>query len=461
MTAALTLSLILGTIAALVFVSRKPEWGAPFFAFVLFIRLSDALRGEFGTPSIFQFLAPGLLLILMARWLFSGDRAGEGWRPAVWLLGAYATVCLLSLLYAKDVERTGAELMKQIDGALIVIVMASFVRGPEDLRRVVWALILGGLFLSSLTVLQQLTGSFDSNFAGFSRVETRNIYGKTAGGRAEGPVSANYYAILLVMLVPMVVDRLIHERSGRLRRLAGMALLCVLAAIVFTYSRGAIVALAAVGLMLVVWLKLRWVVVVGAMALLVLPFVLPRDYLERASTFSEVIGIMRGEAPRDSAIRGRLSEVTSAAMMFGDAPLLGVGYGNFELHYPRYARELALDARRTERQAHNLYLEVAAETGIVGLAAFAGLLGYAVTGAGRARRRAAESGDMDIARLVTGFEIGLLGYLVGSLFLHLSYPRYFWLLLGIAFGLEAIVRRVEQPLPEPLRLEPRGGEVPA
>jgi O-antigen ligase len=461
MTAALTASLLLGTIAALVLVARKPEWGAPVFAFVIFIRLSDALRGEFGTPSVFQFLAPGLLLILVARWLFSGERVGEGWRPAVWLLAAYAAVCMLSILYAQDVERTGAELMKQIDGVLIVIVMSSFIRGPQDLRRVVWALLLAGLFLSSLTVLQQLTGSFENNFAGFSHVESRNLYGDQAGGRAEGPVSANYYAILLVLLVPMAVDRSINERSGKVRAVAGFALLLFLSAIVFTYSRGALVSLAVVGLMLVIWLRMRWVVAVGAMALLILPFVLPRDYLERASTFTQVIGILSGEAPRDSAIRGRLSEVTSAAMMFGDAPLLGVGYGNFELHYPRYARELALDARRTDRAAHNLYLEVAAETGVVGLSAFGLLLGYAVTGIGRARRRAENAGDPDLVRLVTGFGIGVVGYLTGSLFLHLSYPRYFWLLLGVAFGLEAIARGAQQPVLEPLRLEPRGEEAPA
>jgi O-antigen ligase len=359
------------------------------------------------------------------------------------------------------VERTGAELMKQIDGVLIVIVMSSFIRGPQDLRRVVWALLLAGLFLSSLTVLQQLTGSFENNFAGFSHVESRNLYGDQAGGRAEGPVSANYYAILLVLLVPMAVDRSINERSGKVRAVAGFALLLFLSAIVFTYSRGALVSLAVVGLMLVIWLRMRWVVAVGAMALLILPFVLPRDYLERASTFTQVIGILSGEAPRDSAIRGRLSEVTSAAMMFGDAPLLGVGYGNFELHYPRYARELALDARRTDRAAHNLYLEVAAETGVVGLSAFGLLLGYAVTGIGRARRRAENAGDPDLVRLVTGFGIGVVGYLTGSLFLHLSYPRYFWLLLGVAFGLEAIARGAQQPVLEPLRLEPRGEEAPA
>jgi O-antigen ligase len=322
--------------------------------------------------------------------------------------------------------------------------MSSYIRGPRDFKRVVWSLLLAGFFLSSLTVVQQLSGEFESNFGGFSRVEMRNLYGDQAGGRAEGPVSANYYAILLVLLVPMAVDRMIHAGTRRLRIFAGLTLLLVLASIVFTYSRGALVALGVVALLLIVWLKLRRVVILGAVALLILPFALPREYIERASTFGQVFGILRGEMPQDFAIRGRLSEVTSAAMMFRDAPLVGVGYGNFELHYPRYARDLALDGRNTDRAAHNLYLEIAAETGIVGLLVFCLLLGYAAHGVWRAHRRLEQEDEPDVSRLLVGFGIGLVGYLTGSLFLHLSYPRYFWLLIGISLGLDAVGRYREQ-----------------
>jgi len=458
MTTVLTALLLVGALAALVLIARRPEWGAPFFAFVLFIRLSDALRGEFGTPSVFQFLAPGLLVILVGRWMLMGDRAGRGWKPAAWLLTAYGAVCLLSLLYAQDTERTRLELMKQLDGILIVLVMSTYIRESRDVRRVVWSLLLAGLFLSTLTVWQQISGNFESSFAGFSRVEIRNIHGNFAGGRAEGPVAANYYAILLVLLVPMAIDRMIHERPVRLRLLAGLTLLLVLASIVFTYSRGALVALAVVGLLLIIWLNLRRVLIVGGALLLISPFVLPAAYIERASTFTEIVGLLRGEMPRDSAIVGRLSEVTSALMMFRDAPVVGVGYGNFELQYPKYSRELALDGRNTDRAAHSLYLEIAAETGVIGLLAFGSLMGYSVLGVWRARRQAEEDDRVDLSRALSGFGIGFIGYLTGSLFLHLSYPRYFWLLIGIGLGFYALAPRTA-PAQTSQRQEPAGREV--
>jgi O-antigen ligase len=140
--------------------------------------------------------------------------------------------------------------------------------------------------------------------------------------------------------------------------------------------------------------------------------------------------------------------------MFADHPVVGVGYGNFEDYYHRYARTLALDSRREERAAHSLYLEVAAETGIVGMAAFALLLLHPIAGTIRTRSALRDQGLSRDAQHVVAFGIALGGYLVGSLFLHLSYPRYFWLLLGIAIAVGALSEPASRRLPQPVRATP-------
>jgi O-antigen ligase len=226
-------------------------------------------------------------------------------------------------------------------------------------------------------------------------------------------------------------------------------------AIVFTYSRGSLVALAMCCVPMLIWVPRRRLVpallVAGLAGVLATAFVLPSDYVKRLSALTQVFSAAQGHVPQDSALRGRLSEVTSAAMMFGDHPVVGIGYGNFEIHYPRYAQQLGLDARREERQAHSLYLEIAAETGIVGMLAFAALVVGTLAGAVRARRSLGESGDVDGYHLATGFAIALLGYLAGSIFLHLTYPRYFWLLIGIGLALHTLVAS-ERPAPSPRAL---------
>jgi len=75
---------------------------------------------------------------------------------------------------------------------------------------------------------------------------------------------------------------------------------------------------------------------------------------------------------------GRLALWAAALAMFRDAPLLGHGPSSFVLHYRAYLDALQLPAwihvdPRVTPWAHNLYLELLAEQGIVGLAAFLAL----------------------------------------------------------------------------------------
>jgi O-antigen ligase len=94
--------------------------------------------------------------------------------------------------------------------------------------------------------------------------------------------------------------------------------------------------------------------------------ILPAGYLARLGALGQVGEIQAGVDP---SIRGRTAELTAAWEMFADHPLVGVGYGNYIVLYPEYARESGIDLRSTERNAHNLFLATAAETGIAGLIA--------------------------------------------------------------------------------------------
>lgn len=428
--------------AGLVFVIARPEWTAPYFALLIYTRLSDTIRGEFGLPSLFMVIAPTLVLSAFARWLFTGRPVGRAWQGALGLLAVYGGVCLGSLLFASETERTAEALFNYADGIAIVLIMTLHLRTGTDFRRTVWAIIVAGGFLGALTVCQQLLGLYDRDFAGFSQVGLRNIFNESSGYRSEGPVSANYFAMIMVVIVPLATERLLHDRRLPARAFAGASLIAALASIVFTYSRGGIVALAICSLPMLIWVPRRnlgRVLLTGGLTVaLAGAFLVPAEFMQRLAALSQVADAASGSAPEDSALRGRLSEVTSAAMMFGDHPWVGVGYGNFEIHYPRYAQSLALDGRREERQSHSLYLEVAAETGIVGLLAFGLLLAVALTSVKRARAELDRGGHEGEAHMATAFGIALLGYLAASVFLHLTYPRYFWLIIGIALSLRSL-----------------------
>jgi O-antigen ligase len=121
--------------------------------------------------------------------------------------------------------------------------------------------------------------------------------------------------------------------------------------------------------------------------------------------------------------------------MFRDNPVLGVGIGNYNSYYQVYARKLGLEWRTTDRSAHNLYLEVAAERGVLGLIVFATIIAFTLQRVFSAGKKFTLLGQSDFAGLAGALGISFITYLIASIFLHDAYPRFFWVLIGICWAL--------------------------
>ncbi|HSL81543.1 MAG TPA: O-antigen ligase family protein, partial [Thermoanaerobaculia bacterium] len=139
--------------------------------------------------------------------------------------------------------------------------------------------------------------------------------------------------------------------------------------------------------------------------------------------------------------------VTLAAWeMYREHPWVGVGAGNYTTRYTPYADRVGSGAREYDdpfgdSYPHNLYLEVGAEAGLVGLALLGAALALALAYAEGARRRLAAAGLALEATLAGATAIALVGYLVSSLFLHGHFQRYLWLLLALAAACHELGRR--------------------
>ncbi len=77
-----------------------------------------------------------------------------------------------------------------------------------------------------------------------------------------------------------------------------------------------------------------------------------------------------------------------------------------------------------------MYLEQLAEVGLLGFLMFAAILGTVVRQLREVWRRTRVS-DSNLAYLAAGMQLAILCYLVDAVFLHLSYQRYYWLLLAL------------------------------
>jgi len=256
--------------------------------------------------------------------------------------------------------------------------------------------------------------------------------------RLGGPLgSENRYAQILAVVFPLALMRAFRD-PRRSRRLAGGAASILIAGGIFlTFSRGAAVA---VGLTIVLTLLLRELKfrhVLPALAVLtaVVVLVVP-DYVTRLSTLGGVTALSSSTTDStnkpDSALVGRETENLAALHVFIDHPVTGVGPGVYFHDYSRdYANRLGLRYLASERRGHSLYLEMAADTGIMGLTAFLVMVSVPIVLLLR-QARYWRNRDSERAIVASSLVFALVAYLASAMFLHLSYQRFFWAILALA-----------------------------
>jgi hypothetical protein len=132
--------------------------------------------------------------------------------------------------------------------------------------------------------------------------------------------------------------------------------------------------------------------------------------------------------------------------MFVDRPILGVGVDNYPAYYQEYARPMEILTRET-RSPHSLYIEIAAETGIIGVATFGILVVTLFWWLWRDWRLTDRPNEIrDLSRAIA---VAVVGILTASIFLHSAYPRYLWLFIALALATHSVTRGFPiMPMPE-------------
>ena len=425
----LAIPLLLIFIAAL----GQPQLGLVAFIIITITQLSNVGIKYHGFPSMAQPLAGLLLLLILVRISLYGERP-LGWVRAGPILVIYTLVWFTSLLYAGDYQianTTFVSFAKDMLGAVIVIF---FIQQPSSLKGAIWALILAGLFMASVSVFQYLTGTFSNNYFGFGGWLAQ-VSGSSSSHRLTGPYdNPNAYAQVLAVIVPLAIDRFLNERNLPMRVLAGLAAGLSALAVVFTYSRGGFLALFfALGIYIVLRRpNFIFLVVVLALAIGLIQF-LPDTYSSRLVTLFQLVP-SQNALVTDPSLRGRTSENVAAWRMFLDHPILGVGIGNYGLNYQDYSREIGLDPRISSRTPASLYMELLAEQGLVGITVFATLLALIFRELYSARKNFQLSGMRDQAFMVAALFAGLAGYLFSAINKNSAYSNAFWVIVGIALA---------------------------
>lgn len=363
------------------------------------------------------------------------------WRaPLTWALMLFLFAGLVSTLGALSLAHSAKELLRWAELLVIFLAAGNLLRG----RRI----FIAAGFLLAGAALEGLLGLYQ--FFRQAGPEGFVLLGRfmRAYGTFQQP---NPYAGYLGLLFPMALALLLSapsawrgavaSRRWRVATWVGVAAAgaLALAGIVASWSRGAWIGLAASTATVILLRGRRWAVallvalaVVGAlMGAGAATNLLPPAVLER---FADVGAYFRPFDVRavevtdaNWAIVERMAHWQAGWAMFSDRPWLGVGFGNYEAVYPAYAIGIWRDPLG---HAHNYYINVAAEAGLLGLAAYLAVIAAALAQAGRGVARSS-----GLTRAVCIGAVGMLVHLSVHNLVDNLYVHGMNMLVGMVLGM--------------------------
>lgn len=398
--------------------------------FITFITVGFAPLIEGGTTYLPVFILHLLVLLMLAVWLMDGFKNGR------MSLGVHALDLTAMAFFA-------------------VSLAATFI-APYKYMALIWVQIIFYYLLFLFLSREALKAPGGTGYAvlavvGMGAVESvwgvgqwLHGMGRPTGSFFNPDMLAGYLTPSILLAASLAVfgggTPGENERRGRLAMLLSLAVLC-LAVVILTGSRGGVLALCAGGIV-VLWARFgrRSLALVAAALALVL--LIPNPVRDRVIN-------------HDPFAYSRAGIWKSSLDMIWDHPQ-GVGLGNFKYVFTRYnfpVREAVIKYGKVAGTAHNEYLHIGAEMGLIGLFVFiAGIFLLIKT----LRRSIKASSGSEYMGLAVGLAGGITATLVHALVdANLHEPGIAFmliLLVSLALGLPGVVSR---------DLELRGGTGPS
>ncbi len=353
------------------------------------------------------------------------------------LVGAFLLWILLTVAWSKEPSLVNDVGISWLMSGLLYAILATALTTRLQLQLVVAAFIFGA-------VLSVVTGLIDTGLQGpDTAVETAVRHENRRGGGAGDP---NYLAAGSVPAIVLSLG-LVGSTRHALVRWGALAAVGVLSlGFAAAQSRGGLVAAVLAGAAAFVLFKRRRahllagvLVVVGFGAAW---FSVNPDAWQRISNF-------------DATGTGRTELWKIGWRMGMDHPVIGVGLENFVVRSPSYAVNRVGPLQHTiyadgqPQVAHNAYVQMFAELGLVGLALFIAAILASLRAGLLAAERLDRAGDGQMATLARSVVIAALGALTASFFISNAHDRRNWILLALGPAMLALSRRYSAPAAEP------------
>ncbi len=392
--------------------------------------------------------------ILLTCWAIGWPLTRQGRASSVWWtsegrsvgrsLLAYLAVCAIAVGFSSYWTLSLKGLVrKTLEYALFFVMASDIARHPGVCRRSGQALLWAGWLIVAYSLLQgwaiqqvALPGIAMDPI----RHERSLVHGRIMGPYDNPNDLATFLIVAILFLAGPILWWLKSFPWGK-----GILGILLLGCLAWTQSRAGLLGL-----------------VVGGMFLL---FQLPRRKWVRGIAFctlaltAALLFIGKGHFPEvlsfsDPGSQERSVMWNAAWRMIQNQPVFGIGLNTFMANYMAYADS----PNQGPAYAHNGFLQVAAETGLAGLACFLWFLGSLSSIIWKRLKEG--TADLSEKPWLLGLSAGLIAFMVQSVFdtnlYTLRQAALFWTLAGVAFGASQRLR-LEEASPRPsgqrLRLE--------
>jgi O-antigen ligase len=315
-----------------------------------------------------------LVIFLAIGWLMSfglhqkiGPRDREASHiPPYLVIAMLALVCtmVLSTTVALNLSSSLKEISKWLEFVIIILLGSQYLRTRRQVWTIVVLICLAGISQAFYGYIQAF---FNLGPQSFIRDASLRVY-----GTFDQP---NPYAGYINIPLSICLALTLLGHSWMTRILAGLTAIILGLAEFLSQSRGGEMAIAAalVLILLAGMPRIRAIMRVFIILLLGLFEGLLAGWIP-VSIFSPImhfLGLVQISfiAPnsQDYSTAERLAHWIAGLHMFLDHPVFGVGIGNYADAYPQYFITIFKDPLG---HAHNYYINIAAETGLIGLIAF-------------------------------------------------------------------------------------------
>jgi len=398
----------------------------------------------------------GLSLIL-AIWLVKINLRRQIVLPRTYLdrpILLFSLVCLLSVAYSFLIHPemklailsfAGRNLLFLFLNCIFVFYMTvSLLKDERNIKRLTYIGLAVGTLASFYAILQHrgIEPIWPTKIEPFG---TRSV--STFG-------NPNFLASFLILLLPLVAILALLEKSSMRKLFLGGLFAINFFGLLITRTRSAWLGLFVALIFILLFLFLqqlslllrnrKWLIFLSCILLLAIlyPVRVEQDGERRVMVVRLAMEKVKGLTNiKQMAYVQRFLIWKSAWSMFKERPILGHGWGNFEILYPfhqgKYLKIEEYQPFRTHaNNAHNEILEIVSQTGILGLGIYSWLfiLFFKMGMAGYKRLNI----EYDKS-LVLGLLAAILGMLLDNLLnvsLHFPMPALlFWILMGLVVGI--------------------------